>query len=133
MFSVATRFQISYKDYNHVLPAHWQFTSFLLSLFFFFASVSGTLLLGSLGGSSSWSLRYLSKVLENPIAANMHTTGVKVNINRTMTPAKYTADTAYNITWRKNQDQVNTDAIHRLKLHYTSLINSKKQSNQDLF
>ena len=42
------------------------------------------------------------KVLEKPTAARIHTQGVKVNIRRTMTPAKYTALRAYRITggWR---------------------------------
>ena len=40
----------------------------------------------------------LSKVCDIQILANTHTIGVNVNIRRTITPAKYTADTAYNTT-----------------------------------
>ena len=40
----------------------------------------------------------LSKVCDIQILANTHTIGVNVSIRRTITPAKYTADTAYNTT-----------------------------------
>lgn len=40
----------------------------------------------------------LSKVCDILIDANTQTNGVNVNISLTITPAKYTADTAYSTT-----------------------------------
>ena len=40
----------------------------------------------------------VSMVWETLMAASTHTMGVRVSIRRTITPAKYTAETAYRIT-----------------------------------
>lgn len=43
---------------------------------------------------------------ENAIADKTQTTGVRVSINLTITPAKYTADIAYNTTESKKIDEI---------------------------
>jgi len=40
------------------------------------------------------------------MAARMHTTGVKVSMRRTITPAKYTAVVAYRTTAIKAHDEI---------------------------
>lgn len=59
------------------------------------------------GHSSSW--RYVFMIWEKVIALNTQTTGVKVNINLTITPAKYTAVIAYKITEMKNTSKLHNN------------------------
>ena len=47
----------------------------------------------------------MSKVLEKAIAARTQTTGVRVSMRRTITPAKYTALIAYRITGKDYREK----------------------------
>lgn len=72
--------------------------AFTLSYFLFLGVLCSSIPSTSSGLAISSSLKNSSSRPLNAIPLKMHTTGVSVNIKRTITPAKYTALIAYKTT-----------------------------------